>query len=44
MVYDEFSSVRDEKLLWDLIKYRVRQVAMKYCKEKARQRRKKFWY
>ena len=37
---DEFSSVRDKKLLWDLIKYRIRQVAMKYSKEKARQRRK----
>ena len=38
---DEFSSVIDKRLLWDLIKYRVRQVAMKYSKEKARERRKK---
>ena len=38
---DEFSSVIDKRLLWDLIKYRIRQVAMKYSKEKARQRRKK---
>ena len=38
---DEFSSVMHKRLLWDLIKYRVRQVAMKYSKEKARQRRKK---
>ena len=38
---DEFSCVIDKRLLWDLIKYRVRQVAMKYSKEKARQRRKK---
>lgn len=38
---DEFSSVIDKRLLWDLIKYRIRQVVMKYNKEKARQRRKK---
>ena len=38
---DEFSSVIDKRLLWDLIKYRIRQVTMKYSKEKARQRRKK---
>ena len=38
---DEFSSVIDKRLLWDLIKYRIRQVAMKYSKEKARHRRKK---
>ena len=38
---DEFSSVIDKRLSWDLIKYRIRQVAMKYSKEKARQRRKK---
>ena len=37
---DEFSSVTDKRLLWDLIKYKVRQVTMKYSKEKARQRRK----
>ena len=37
---DEFSSVIEKRLLWDLIKYRIRQVAMKYSKEKARQRRK----
>ena len=38
---DEFSSVIDKRLLWDLIKYRIRQVTMKYSKEKACQRRKK---
>ena len=38
---DEFSSVIEKRLLWDLIKYRIRQVAMKYSKEKASQRRKK---
>ena len=38
---DEFISDMDKRLLWDLVKYRVRQVAMKYSKEKARQRRKK---
>jgi len=41
---NEFSSVK--RLLWDLniMKYRVKvrhQVAIKYCKEKPRQRRKK---
>ena len=38
---DEYSSVIDKILLWDLIINRIRQVAMKYSKEKARQRRKK---
>ena len=38
---DEFSSVIDKRLLWDLIKYRIRQVAINCSKEKARQRRKK---
>ena len=38
---DEFSSVIDKRLLWDLTKYRIRQVALKYSKEKAHQRRKK---
>ena len=36
---DEFRSVIDKRLLCDL--YRIRQVAMKYSKEKASQRRKK---
>ena len=38
---DEFNGVIDKRLLWDLIEYRVRQVAMKYSKEKTRQQRKK---
>ena len=38
---NEFSEVTDKRLLWDLIKYRVRQVSIKYSKEKAREKRKK---
>lgn len=33
------------RLLWDLIKYRIRQVSIKYSKEKARKKRKKdIWH
>ena len=35
----EFSDVLDKGLLWDLIKYKIRQVTMKYSKTKARERR-----
>ena len=37
----EFSAVTDKRVLWDLIKYRVRQFSMKYSKEKARQKRER---
>ena len=37
----EFDEVTDKRLLWDLIKYRIRQVSIKYSKEKARRKRKK---
>ena len=37
---DEFNTVADNRLLWDLIKYRIRQVSMEYGKEKARKKRK----
>jgi len=36
---DEFNGVNDKRILWDLIKYRIRQVLIKYSKEKARERR-----
>jgi len=32
---EEFKDVTDKRVLWDLIKYRVRQFSMKYSKEKA---------
>ena len=35
---DEFKDVNDKRVLWDLIKYRIRQVS-KYSKQKARERR-----
>ena len=37
----EFEEVTDKRLLWDLIKYRIRQVSIKYSKEKALKKRKK---
>ena len=39
----EFIEVTDKRLLWDLIKtikYRIRQVSIKYSKEKALKKRK----
>ena len=38
---EEFKEVNDKRVLWDLIKYRIRQVSMRYSKEKARLRRAK---
>ena len=35
----EFKEVIDKRVLWDLIKYRVRQFTMHYAKEKAHKRR-----
>ena len=37
---DEFNTIADKRLLWDLIKYRIRQASMEYGKEKARKKRK----
>ena len=37
---NEFDEVTDKRLLWDLNKYRIRQVSIKYSKEKARKKRK----
>ena len=37
----EFDEVTDKRLLWDLIRYRIRQASIKYSKEKALEKRKK---
>ena len=37
----EFDEGTDKRLLWDLIKYRIRQVSIKYSKERALKKRKK---
>ena len=36
---DEFKDITDKRILWDLIKYRIRQVSIKYNRERARKRR-----
>ena len=36
---NEFKDIDDKRLLCDLIKYRVRQVTIKYSKKKAREKR-----
>ena len=38
---EEFSDVSDKRVLWDLVKYRIRQVTINYSEEKARLRRDK---
>ena len=38
---EEFTEVDDKRVLWDLIKYRIRQLTIKYSKEKANARREK---
>ena len=38
---NEFKDVGDKRLLWDLIKYKVRQVTIKYSKKKAREKHEK---
>ena len=37
----EFNEVTDNRVLWDLIKYRVRQFTIKYTKDKAKKRTQK---
>ena len=37
----EFNAVTDKRVLWDLIKYRIRQMSIKYGKERAREKREK---
>ena len=38
----EFADVQDKRLLWDLIKYIIRQFTISYSKGKAKERRNKF--
>ena len=38
---EEFKDVNDKRVLWNLIKYRIREVSMRYSKEKARLRKVK---
>ena len=38
---DEFKDITDKRILWDLIKNRIRQVSINYSKEKAHKRREK---
>ena len=38
----EFADVQDKRLLWDLIKYKIRQFTISYSKGKAKERRNKF--
>ena len=38
---NKFEDVSDKRVLWDLIKYRVRQVSLKYAKEKLTKEEKK---
>ena len=37
----EFKEVVDKRVLWDLLKYKIRQVTINYSKTKARNRRAK---
>ena len=37
----EFSAVTDKRVLWDLIKHRIRQFSIKYSKEKAHEKRER---
>ena len=36
-----FEAVKDKRVLWDLTKYRIRQVTINFSKERARNRREK---
>ena len=36
---EEFKEVSDKRILWDLIKYRIRQASIKYGKDTACKRR-----
>ena len=46
MKYDEWiqelADVQDKRLLWDLIKYKIRQFTISYSKRKAEERRNTF--
>ena len=38
----EFEEITDKRVLWDLIKYRIRQVSIAYSKDKQKNRRNVF--
>ena len=38
---EEFKEVVDKRVLWDLLKYKIRQLTIKYSKEKAHSRKAK---
>ena len=38
---EEFEAVKDKRVLWDLIKYKIRQYTITYSKAKARKKREK---
>ena len=38
---EEFKTIDDKSLLWDLIKYKIRQLSIKYGKERASKKRKR---
>ena len=38
---EEYKEVTDKRVLWDIIKYRIRQVTIKYSKGKSNARRQK---
>ena len=38
---EEFKEVQDKRVLWDLIKYKIRERTITYSKSKARERRAK---
>ena len=38
---NEFREVKDKRLLWDMVKYRIRQMTIAYSKDKAKERRGK---
>ena len=39
--FEEFKEVQDKRVLWDLIKYKIRQQTIRYSKTKARERKAK---
>ena len=38
---DEFKNIKDPRILWDLVKYKIRQESISYSKLKAKERRSK---
>ena len=38
---DEFKGITNKRILWDLTKYKIRQISIKYGKQRARKRREK---